>query len=578
MTCNKIKEILFLYEDDLLGPEEKLAVEKHLKRCKLCRRELSDLREIQNLLSQIPVPEPAKDLNSRITAHLSFYERVSKFCPQIKGRLPLYLDNLLSLEEKNQVEEHLKLCNFCNRELNNLQEISSLLKEITVPEPSPDLSLQIENRLLREQIVKKEIGWRRFAYPLPRWRIFLPRGLRLTVLSGALAGAVLLFIYTRIYWKKTSPQPQIVKPEVTLPQLPSVAAKKEAPKEEVPKVAKKVLPPTVPQVPVIKPKILQLVKKTKPAVETLTATILNREASFTTLSLVPQEEQIYSSLYNGNNLWLGLFTAPAKLVKVDSQGNCTIYTCAVGDDNATSLVFAQNYLWVGLDVVPLKILKVNPQDGSYVSYILGEPIPKDGTGGIRNAACFDGKYLWFGLWTKPAKLVRVNPEDLSYEIYTCKEGEDNPSFGLFDGNNVWFGLYTAPAKYIKVNPSDGTYLVYSCKEGEDYIKTGVYDGKNIWFGLETMPGKFVRVNPEDGTYLAYNLRQGENIVSAATFAQPYLWFALSTEPAKILKVNPYTGNYITYIQGKIRNISSASFDGSNIWFPDKSGKLLKVSL
>ena len=614
ITSKEIGDLLRQIPIPEPSPEFTSRIKESLSSCQ------ADLEEISNLLKEIPVPEPTPDLTSRIEEHLSSYQKLRNLCPQIKEMFSLYADNLLASEEKSKVEEHLKICDSCNRELSNWQEIHSLLKEIAVPEPSPDLSLQIENLLLRassamprrqvaeeetgcpplrwdsdedvrrgdrEKVVKKEIGWRQY----------IP-SLRLTALAGATAAAIFLLVLSRTYlprrqadWKKTSPQ--LVAPPSPVPVAPP-AVKEEAPEVKVsPEIAKKILPPLrgaeealrgaeeappPPPIPVAKAKVLSLFAEIKPRVETLSATILKQEASFTTLSFLPQEEQIYSSLYNGNNLWLGLFTAPAKLVKVNPQGDYTIYTCAPGDDNATSMVFAKNYLWVGLDTVPLKILKISPEDGSYVSYLLDEPIPKDGTGGTRNAACFDGKYLWFGLWTKPARLVRVDPEDLSYEIYTCKEGEDNPSFALYDGKNVWFGLYTAPAKYIKVNPLDGTYLVYSCKEGENYIKAGVYDSKNIWFGLETTPGKFVKVNSEDGTYIAYNLREGENIVSAATFAQRYLWFALSTEPAKILQVNPSTGNYIAYSRRDIKKISSASFDGNNLWFPDRSGRLLKVSL
>lgn len=615
MSGDQIKEKLNLYLDNMLSQDEKMKIKKHLNKCKNCADELKALTEIGSLLKEIPVPQARVDFSAEFEQAVSIspllkeipvpparvdfsaaFEETIGLCPEIEKKLSLYLDSLLGIEEKGAVEKHLKICSQCREQLADLHTLNSLLREIPVPAAASDLSLRIEKLLLPERRnVWKDLLPSRYLperyIPQVRWAVF----------TGVAAAVLLLASLTLwrsgIVVRLSTPEKKIPAPQ--LPQPVIVPTPVPVPKITVPhrKVAEEVtvkpkapgsavalhegepqpeLP--TPKVKVVKPKTLHFLNETKPQTEIILPLTLSREASFTTLSFLPREEQIYTTLYDGQHLWLGLFSSPAKLVKVDQQGNYTIYTCATGDDNATSMVYAQGSLWVGLDSVPLKILKVNPEDGSYKSYLLKESVFPDDTGGIRKAVTFDGKYLWFGLWTKPARLVRINPEDLSYQIYTCKEGEDNPSFALFDGKNVWFGLYTAPGKYLKVNPQDGTYLTYALKEGENYIKTGAYDGQNIWFGLETSPGKLAKVNPFDGTVYVYNLREDENIITAGTFAQRYLWFSVASEPTKILQINPYTGNYITYTRGEIKNISSASFDGRNLWFPDKSGRLLKVSL
>ncbi len=593
MTCKEIKEKLNLYLDRTLAEKEKKEVEKHLKKCRNCKCVIEELGEISSLLKEMPVPQARVDF-SNLT-----------FCPEIKSQLSPYLDGQLAFPEKETVEEHLRLCSYCRNELADLRSLKSLLKDIPVPAAGVDLPERIEKLLAKRRgLPVNEILrglYETFRLPARRrisWDNLLPSLNRWVVFTGAAAGLIFLIIHFSTPGKKLPPVEVRLKSQTqesnskkvapSVVPVPKIAAKPEATaeKKEETKVASIPKEKIVPKVEITKPRILHLLSEVKPQVENILPTTLSREASFTTLSFLPTasaglpapQEQIYTSLYNGNHLWLGLFSSPAKIVKVDPQGNYAIYTCATGDDNATSMVYARGSLWVGLDSVPLKILKINPEDGSYKSYLIEETKFADGSGGVRNAATFDGKYLWFGLWTKPAKLVRINPEDLSYEIYTAQNGEDNPSYALYDGKNVWFGLYTAPGKYLKVNPADGTYVAYNLKEGENYIKTGVYDGQNVWFGLETNPGKLVKVNPFDGTYFAYNLRQGENIVTAGTFAQRYLWFSVASEPTKILQVNPYTGNYIAYTRGEVKSISSASFDGKNLWFPDKSGRLLKVSL
>lgn len=630
MDCKKYKEKLNFYLDEFLSPlspKEKKEMETHLLKCKTCAQELEQLKEIGSLLKEIPVPlrRNVGDLCAETIEQLDL-------CPEVSKRLSLAIDTPEIITAN--IEKHLKICSRCSRELADLRMIHRLVREIPVPEAAVDLSQRIEENLPTETIVSRKPTWehlaslKRFAKasllpwpgrPSQPRKEYLLRGLRWAVLTGAAATFVFLIVRFYTPTKKIStlpsiPQPVVVEQPVSKPALepqpwpgrpiPEIAKKEEISPSE--KIVKKIVPApeTVIEtgehltsehltsehlkVELPKLKFLHFLNETKPQTENIIPTTLSREASFTTLSFLPTEEnglptpkeQIYVSLYNGNSLWLGLFTAPAKIVKigVEQSQAYTVYTCAVGDDNATSMVYAQGSLWVGLDSIPLKILKVNPVDGSYQSYLVEETKFADDSGGIRNAATFDGKYLWFGLWTKPAKLVRINPEDLSYDIYTCKTGEDNPSFALYDGKNVWFGLYTQPAKYLKVNSADGSYLAYALKEGENYIKTGVYDGKNVWFGLETKPGKLVKVNPQDGTYFAYNLREGENMVTAGTFAQRYLWFSIASEPTKILQVNPYTGNYIAYTRGEIKNISAVSFDGKNLWFATSAAKLLKVSL
>lgn len=59
MECNKITELLSLYIDDELSPQDRELVDEHLNNCESCSKELEDLRQIRTLLA-----EPLVDLPS----------------------------------------------------------------------------------------------------------------------------------------------------------------------------------------------------------------------------------------------------------------------------------------------------------------------------------------------------------------------------------------------------------------------------------------------------------------------------------------------------------------------------------
>lgn len=368
MDCKKYKEKLNLYLDETLAEEEKKELKKHLLKCKTCVQELEQLKEIGSLLKEIPVPlrRNVGDLCAETIEQLDL-------CPEVNKKLSLAIDTPEIITAN--IEKHLKICSRCSRELADLRMIHSLVREIPVPEAAVDLAQRIE-----EQLPTKRTIWEHLLPSLPRKEYLLRGQLRWAVLTGAAATFVFLVVHFYTPTKKVStifstPQPVVVEQPVSKPALEPQPIPEIAKKEEIgpsKKIVKKIVPApeTVIEtgehltgehltgehlkVEIPKLKFLHFLSETKPRTETIFPTTISREASFTTLSFLPGEEsglptpkeQIYVSLYNGNSLWLGLFTAPAKIVKIGGEQSqaYTVYTCAVGDDNATSMVYAQGSL------------------------------------------------------------------------------------------------------------------------------------------------------------------------------------------------------------------------------------------
>jgi hypothetical protein len=84
MECKRIEQLLSSYAEDELEPEEKRAVEAHLKTCSSCAETLSFVRETTTSLSSFPALEVSQSLLSRLYA-----------LPEKKKRLQTVMDLFL---------------------------------------------------------------------------------------------------------------------------------------------------------------------------------------------------------------------------------------------------------------------------------------------------------------------------------------------------------------------------------------------------------------------------------------------------------------------------------------------------
>lgn len=105
-----------------------------------------------------------------------------KKCEDIKDSLPLYLDDSLSGADKKAVEEHLKACPLCTKELTQLSKAQSLVNNVDRIDPPPWLKQTIMARV-REEAEKKSFV-RKLFYPL---RIKIPVQVFATICIAVLA-------------------------------------------------------------------------------------------------------------------------------------------------------------------------------------------------------------------------------------------------------------------------------------------------------------------------------------------------------------------------------------------------------
>jgi hypothetical protein len=86
-------------------------------------------------------------------------------CNEIENRLPAYLENHLSPEEKNSIEGHLASCPRCNRASAALKKAEEIVQDLTEVEPPPFFEQRIMSRV-REEAAQKQGLLRKLFYPL----------------------------------------------------------------------------------------------------------------------------------------------------------------------------------------------------------------------------------------------------------------------------------------------------------------------------------------------------------------------------------------------------------------------------
>ncbi|HDQ03397.1 MAG TPA: DUF2275 domain-containing protein [Deltaproteobacteria bacterium] len=92
-----------------------------------------------------------------------------KNCKDMGNKISLYLDDVLSAEDKRKLEEHLKACPKCREALADMQKVKAMTRELSELEPPPWFKQKIMAQV-REEAQKKSFTEKWF-YPL---RIKIP--------------------------------------------------------------------------------------------------------------------------------------------------------------------------------------------------------------------------------------------------------------------------------------------------------------------------------------------------------------------------------------------------------------------
>ncbi|MFH1767953.1 MAG: anti-sigma factor [Candidatus Omnitrophota bacterium] len=102
-----------------------------------------------------------------------------KDCKHIQEYLSAYLDQALDKEKVSLVEEHLRVCEVCERELDNIRKISQVLGSLEKVEPPPDFLEKLHERIEKRKSLDRFL---RGLFSNPGAKVFVS----LTLLSFVL--------------------------------------------------------------------------------------------------------------------------------------------------------------------------------------------------------------------------------------------------------------------------------------------------------------------------------------------------------------------------------------------------------
>jgi len=104
-------------------------------------------------------------------------------CEEIKDLFSPYLENDLDTDKKRSVDEHLGSCQSCGRELGELKEMLSCLREIPEVEPPPYFLEAVRMRLERPSLLTRVLRW-----------VFFPLHIKVPIEALTVTATVVLIV------------------------------------------------------------------------------------------------------------------------------------------------------------------------------------------------------------------------------------------------------------------------------------------------------------------------------------------------------------------------------------------------
>ena len=190
-------------------------------------------------------------------------------------------------------------------------------------------------------------------------------------------------------------------------------------------------------------------------------------------------------LYNFQAWKRLLATQPYKALEILRK----TWVGATGEDYCRALTFDGTYIYAGLYTSPARVIKIDPSTMTTIS----SWTPPGGEN-LCSALTFDGTYIYAGLWTLPAKMYKINPSTMTTVASWTAPGGDNFCTSLtFDGTYIYAACNTVPARVIKIDPSTMTTISrWIGASGENTCWALTFDGTYIYAGLSTSPARIIR--------------------------------------------------------------------------------------
>ncbi|HEY6806758.1 MAG TPA: zf-HC2 domain-containing protein [Pyrinomonadaceae bacterium] len=153
MNGHLTETLIGRYREQVLPPAELLDADDHLAGCEICRQLLNDEQRLEATSQSL-----RRDLSATGLTHLTYEHLVS------------YVDGDLDQTDREIVDSHLKLCERCSDELNDLRAFATETAAYPAKEYGPRASSSVPQKLLKfikGSRERTEGSWRRSAFWIP---------------------------------------------------------------------------------------------------------------------------------------------------------------------------------------------------------------------------------------------------------------------------------------------------------------------------------------------------------------------------------------------------------------------------
>ncbi|HZQ52666.1 MAG TPA: anti-sigma factor [Bryobacteraceae bacterium] len=116
-------------------------------------------------------------------------------CSSVKRQSTDYIDGRLRASERSRVEAHLRECEECALEIDQLASVRSSLRELAQPVPPAGLRTKLQVQASRERQALLESNWSILQRVWNRWMFRLDQAMRPITLpaTGGLLASIILF-------------------------------------------------------------------------------------------------------------------------------------------------------------------------------------------------------------------------------------------------------------------------------------------------------------------------------------------------------------------------------------------------
>ena len=188
----------------------------------------------------------------------------------------------------------------------------------------------------------------------------------------------------------------------------------------------------------------------------------------------------YACNHDGKDIWIGMYTQPGCLLRVDRQtGRTREYVIPVAPMwSIRDVAFAAGKVWVPLYDVPGRVVGIDPESGEQQTIPLGEAHILPST-----LAVTDG-YVWAGLDTLPARVVRIDPASGEVRPFVFSPLSSSCRAMSAVDRTLWVALYTEPAQIVRLDVDTEAWEVIELPGDFSNSRALAYDGAYLYIGLQ----------------------------------------------------------------------------------------------